>query len=374
LSNFAPSAYLDPSAQLYLRENELFPPFYYMATFDIFAKTSSSTNQLLSPQELFALGRPLWDLLKPAEQKLLVLGGGITVPNWLKKPALAVLSSRISLDITAESHVSSELVAGFMGICVHVSEDQHQLLAFYPSEPILAEAAASLMQCERVFGKLLSFLLDALQTGYVKPGYCGELVAHLLLTIAWDQATKNKEILSLHNNKALGYTKDQKNYEDEIQGLPHTQRLANGLLAFTHFIPLTITYTPTQTELRSLFIRFAAVICKHNQAGVDLILPVWLVLVQDGSNHISSDLMSYFLIQIKNWNKFYDDDWPASATSKLSKKYVFKSESASTGEEGNLLPYLSLYLQLGAQKPKLQSLHIGKLARFKHKIKKEGKT
>jgi hypothetical protein len=65
-------------------------------------------------------------------------------------------------------------------------------LAFYPSEPILAEAAASLMQYEKVFGKLLSFLLDALQTGYVEPGYCGELVAHLLFTIAWDQATKNK--------------------------------------------------------------------------------------------------------------------------------------------------------------------------------------
>ncbi|CAJ0625786.1 13374_t:CDS:2 [Entrophospora sp. SA101] len=56
------------------------------------------------------------------------------------------------------------------------------------------------------------------------------------------------------------------------------------------------------------------VICKHNQAGVDLVLPV--LLDWDGSNTISLDSMSYFQIQIKNWNQFHDDyDWTASATS-----------------------------------------------------------
>ncbi|CAJ0758590.1 21867_t:CDS:2 [Entrophospora sp. SA101] len=90
------------------------------------------------------------------------------------------------------------------------------------------------------------------------------------------------------------------------------------------------------------------VICKHNQAGVDLVLPV--LLDWDGSNTISLDSMSYFQIQIKNWNQFHDDyDWTASATSKLSKEHAFKGRI--TGKNRN--PYLSLYFQLDAPIPEL---------------------
>ncbi|KAG9300226.1 hypothetical protein G9A89_007685 [Geosiphon pyriformis] len=236
-----------------------------------------------------------------------------------------------------------------MGICVYVSNDRHRLLAFYLSEPILAEAAASLMRDEKVFRKLLDFLLNTLHTAYVEPGYCGELVAHLLLMIAWDYANRNREILLSYLEK-LGYSR-------EFVSWPI--RLVDGLLAFTHFIPLT--YIPNQTQLRTFFIRFAAVICKCDQAGVDLILPV--LLDWDGSSSISVDSMSYFLVQIKNWNQFFDDDSSASVTSRLSEKYVFKDRII-----GKILnPYLSLYLQLSAPNSELQSLHFYSLPSFNTK-------
>ncbi|KAG9287213.1 hypothetical protein G9A89_008843 [Geosiphon pyriformis] len=198
---------------------------------------------------------------------------------------------------------------------IYSYDDRHKLLAFYPSEPILAEAAALLMKDQNVLRKLLHFLLDALHTGYIEPGYRGELVARLLLMIAWDHATRDRDISPHLGN--LGYSKEfvsrpirvkeflislfgQENYDEHIQSFP--QKLADGLLAFTHFIP--VTYTPNQTQLRTLFIRFAAVICKRNQAGVDLIIPV--LLDWDGSSPISVDSMSYFLIQVKNWSKVYD--------------------------------------------------------------------
>ncbi|CAI2176034.1 16909_t:CDS:2 [Funneliformis geosporum] len=57
----------------------------------------------------------------------------------------------------------------------------------YPSESILSEAAAHLMQNSNVLGKIMSLLQTALQNGYVKPGYRGELIVHLILTIAWDR-------------------------------------------------------------------------------------------------------------------------------------------------------------------------------------------
>ncbi|KAG9297278.1 hypothetical protein G9A89_009960 [Geosiphon pyriformis] len=316
--------------------------------------------------------------MKLARQKL--LGGGITAYDWLNKPTLAsglaILSSRISLDVTAESRIASELVAGFMGICVHVSEDRHKLLAFYPSEPILAEAAALLMKDQNVLRKLLHFLLDALHTGYIEPGYRGELVARLLLMIAWDHATRDRDISPHLGN--LGYSKEfvsrpirvkeflislfgQENYDEHIQSFP--QKLANGLLAFTHFIP--VTYTPNQTQLRTLFIRFAAVICKRNQAGVDLIIPV--LLDWDGSSPISVDSMSYFLIQVKNWSKVYDAHWPSSATSKLSREFVYKGKTT----EENQNPYLSLYLQLGAPEPALESFYIESFPAFNTKLQKK---
>ncbi|CAH1762454.1 5619_t:CDS:2 [Entrophospora sp. SA101] len=143
-----------------------------------------------------------------------------------------------------------------------------------------------------------------IHTGYVEPGYCRELVVHLLLMIAWDQATGMKDFLTSHFG--------QDNYNNNIQASTKT------------------------------------VICKHNQAGVDLVLPV--LLDWDGSNTISLDSMSYFQIQIKNWNQFHDDyDWTASATSKLSKEHAFKGRI--TGKNRN--PYLSLYFQLDAPIPEL---------------------
>src|SRR5687767_7966722 len=96
--------------------------------------------------------------------------------------------------------------------------------------------------------------------------------------IAWDQTTESIGItssLTLLHLENLGYMREfvlqpirvedflmsffgQKNYNNNIQDL--FQKFTDGLLAFTHFISLI--YTPTQTELKSLFIHFAAVIIK----------------------------------------------------------------------------------------------------------------
>ncbi|CAI2198078.1 15011_t:CDS:1, partial [Funneliformis geosporum] len=89
----------------------------------------------------------------------------------------------------------------------------------------------------------------------------------------------------------------------------------------------------------------------------------------DGSNTISLDSMSYVLIQIKNWNQFYDDHWPASATSKLSKEYVFKGRIT----EGKGNPYLSLYLQLGAPISELRPLHVNNLPSSNTRSKKRAR-
>ncbi|KAG9286898.1 hypothetical protein G9A89_012448 [Geosiphon pyriformis] len=254
----------------------------------------------------------------------------ITVDNWLKNPtlvsALVILSCCISLDVT---HIASELVFRFMRICIHVLEDQNQLLAFYPSKLIFAKAAASFMEDQSVLRKLLDFLLNALHTSYIKSGYCGELVAYLLLMFAWDHASRDRDILPHLAN--LGYLKQfvlcpirmkkflislfrQKNYNEHIQSF--FQKLADGLL----------------TQLRTLFIHFTAMICKYNQAGVELIFPV--LLDRDESNSIL---------------------------------YIFKDET--TEENHNF--YLSLYLQLSASEPALELFYIENFPAFNTKLQKK---
>ncbi|KAG9285668.1 hypothetical protein G9A89_002232 [Geosiphon pyriformis] len=270
-------------------------------------------------QELFSLGRPLWgaalnsgayikDLLQLAEQKL--LGGGITVDNWLENPnfasALAVLSSRISLDVTV-------VVSHCFATSFRIHEISKTWLSWRVGRP--------------------SAFNDFLGTTLMKE-------RNIIINVITLQKLRN--------------------YDNNIKDLPH--KLVDGLSTFTHFILLT--YIPNQTELRTLFIRFPTVICKRYQAGVDLILPV--LLDWDESSPISLESMSYFLIQIKNWDQFYDVNWLASATSRLPEESVFKVKIA--GKKPN--PYISLYLQLGSPILKLRLLHINSLPSSNKRSKK----
>lgn len=44
------------------------------------------------------------------------------------------------------------------------------------------------------------------------------------------------------------------------------------MLGFTHFIP--VTYVPVKEDLISIYKRRGAVLCKRNQKGIDLIIPI----------------------------------------------------------------------------------------------------
>ncbi|CAG8766235.1 1811_t:CDS:1, partial [Ambispora leptoticha] len=92
-------------------------------------------------------------------------------------------------------------------------------------------------------------------------------------------------------------------------------------------------------NLGEALMRGVAFSCKRNQRGVDIIIPIYIGTLNEKLNE---DRISYILIQVKNWttnNK--GDDYPLSATAKLSPSYI-------DIEELPHMPFLSLYLQLGA--------------------------
>ena len=81
-----------------------------------------------------------------------------------------------------------------MGTCLHISDDRRSIYVDYPSEPILAEAAASLMEKQSDYVTMLSILENSLKLSIVDTGYRGELVARLILLQFMDHWTSSQTL------------------------------------------------------------------------------------------------------------------------------------------------------------------------------------
>jgi hypothetical protein len=100
---------------------------------------------------------------------------------------LACLAARIYLNfhptnLVDPSNLESILVEKHMRICIAVVNQRTSLITVAPSEPLLAEAASSLMG-RRDFNAPTS-LLYGLQCSGIDKGDQGELVGMLLLLLA----------------------------------------------------------------------------------------------------------------------------------------------------------------------------------------------
>ena len=107
--------------------------------------------------------------------------------------ALAIFGPRLCIDIVPQSRFASHLIASYLHICPNISEDRECIITSMPTEPVLAEAAARMMNDPNVsLAELINQLSSALKKGVVEAGYRGELTARLLLLRAWDDCIKKK--------------------------------------------------------------------------------------------------------------------------------------------------------------------------------------
>jgi len=104
------------------------------------------------------------------------------------------------------------------------------------------------------------------------------------------------------------------------------ENFMNGIVFFTHFI--SVIYTPRQDQLHHFLQRGAAVSCRRNQSGVDIIIPV---LLNDGK-------VTYILIQVCNYTV-------SDSKYKHASQFVSPTYAGIEGEPQ--AAYLSLYMQLG---------------------------
>ena len=77
-----------------------------------------------------------------------------------------------------------------MRMCIHATEGFRTMVTLSPSEPLLAEASATIMKTDLGEKEAPSALLDHIMGSYVSTGERGELVAALILLLARDKATQ----------------------------------------------------------------------------------------------------------------------------------------------------------------------------------------
>jgi len=108
--------------------------------------------------------------------------------------ALAVLSQRFGLDVAfGHPEVTAfldEAVASHMRICLSVTPDRLWRNTSYPSEPVLSDAAASLLhERDNSVEECLKVLNAKLRRGMIDKGQRGEILSRVILLLGRDAAT-----------------------------------------------------------------------------------------------------------------------------------------------------------------------------------------
>lgn len=172
LTDFAPPVTEDPSGRHFGSTKEtpapklLFEPFFELKSFDAFAPALPAADadhaqlvQQLQPSVLYRYGRCAWgayldsgmsteDLRNTAMRKLMC--GAKTLGDLDRDKArrrfaeLAILASRLCLEVVPGRGAAAELIGGHMAVCVGISKDRNYVFQAYPSEPVLADAARCL--------------------------------------------------------------------------------------------------------------------------------------------------------------------------------------------------------------------------------------
>ncbi|CAG8614788.1 4281_t:CDS:2 [Paraglomus occultum] len=172
--------------------------------------------------------------------------------NMLKSKLLGSASSTYLMDQRKLSTTTALAVLG--------PRTARHVYMCYPSEPLLAEASAQLMNETGAMRMLLPPLLSAVHYGLVEGGYRGELVACCILLMAWDETCKKptgykeanmqfSQPLRVWDYLMTLLGKDGMNQIGGINQKEHT-RFLNGFIFFNHF--LSLQYTPSKMQLLQL--------------------------------------------------------------------------------------------------------------------------
>jgi len=211
-----------------------------------------------------------------------------------------------------------------MRMCIHATEGFRTMVTLSPSEPLLAEASATIMKTDLGEKEAPSALLDHIMGSYLSTGERGELVAALILLLARDKAAQEipqcgggPESESFKNDgmttrrvitvpQFLEALVPSEHHDTVKEKKPHpcspyypsSTNLATAFgeahIYFNHFIKVHDFKVINRVFLWRAICRGAAIICANNQSGVDILIPALMGMTVDPK------FVTAILIQVKN--------------------------------------------------------------------------
>ena len=287
-----------------------------------------------------------------------------------KEAALAVLGVRLSLGFNTLKQdrftLQAAQVASHMRVMFSVPQDRHSFCSGYPSEPILAEAAAQQLYTfrKRKPSVVVKLLLDHMESGLLDLGQRGEVVARAMLTAAYDRAvekdhppTDQPPFYSQGCNLTTFINElFHESYAEFILGsfpdkgksdLTLRDAFEQSKIRFTHFVEMRDDTATTTDAMYAAFLRGMAIICHPNQPGVDFMIPVLL-----WDDTLCEEVMTAIFIQVKR--RTVAGTKQAYAIDEASVNFFpkpSKSKSTSASVRAESRPYITLIMELGVQPP-----------------------
>ncbi|KAI0261562.1 hypothetical protein BC834DRAFT_895858 [Gloeopeniophorella convolvens] len=337
---------------------------------------------------LSRFGRPLfWSLMGHSamgDAEVIAFAKRKLDPTGSRKPSIEVQTAVIDLLMmldytplhTGADLLQQELVAGHMRTVASVTQDRRIAYTGYPSEPLLAEAASSLLEQWRKDTPeiVIRLISEHHSNGLLDLGDAGELVARILLTLGYQEACR-KEFLDSSGsqdnpttyfsrgcklktflectfvNASLMLAAKPDNIGND-SALPSLESaLGNAVVRFTHFSKWDKRGS-SHFDAHSAFLRGTAIICKTNQKKVDLIIPILVRTDGKACPHVITAL----LIQVKR--RMRRGSPSTLAIDEADIKFFPKEPALCQCCPGPLtsssltiltLPYISLVLDLGVE-------------------------
>ncbi|KIM51726.1 hypothetical protein SCLCIDRAFT_1224182 [Scleroderma citrinum Foug A] len=322
---FTPEKRLDPSGRIANSILCVLHPISEISFDDIAFPASEDTvmlDRVVEMDWISHLGRPLFgtrydalskDRRQPevmvfAKQKLLG-GSSITLQEDNKAGILACLSVRFALEFNADANalaVACAQVERHMRLCITATSRLEKLVTLAGSEPLLAEAACDLLKQASM--DPVRHLAKHSDLNCIDRGRRGELIAAFILMQARDKAAVGRRWMSVC--EFMEALLPSAAYEKLLCTLPKLWRredkpfnetFEDYRMWFNHVIRIEDATMIEADSLWKFITRGAMVVCKHNQFGVDIVLPACVA-----QEKLSRHTITAILIQVKNDKRYTD--------------------------------------------------------------------
>lgn len=212
---------------------------------------------------------------------------------------LAVLDTRLLLPFAPDTadvkRIHQAHVRSHMRVLHSVSSDRRSIYAGYPSEPILAEAAAHVME-EWGRTKTINALASQVTNGLIVKDKRGRLVARLLLIFSIDHAQllranrpprvdvrdiyfSNTVPVGLFLQALLGQDHWQRvraARPSNMPGAPLEDVFKDAKVRFTHFVQAGDSMPATSVFAYSALIRGMAIQFGDQKDAIDILIPIFM--------------------------------------------------------------------------------------------------